>query len=158
MESVLQNSCNDASGFLHYLYNDQKRAPPYAFGVCTKKISGRRIKARREELGLTLSDVCLQIEGLSVSRLSNWEHGRNMVSVDEAKKLAAVLDLPVAYILTIEDAEKRTDSGPDAIVNEFTYVYGACSDKGRKLLERSINAAKVAFMTDRRKKDKLRSK
>lgn len=140
------------------MYNDQKRAPPYAFGVCTKKTSGRRIKARREELGLTLADVCSLIDGLSVSRLSNWEHGRNMVSVDEAKKLSAVLDLPVAYILTVEDAEKRMDNAPNAIVNEFEYVYGACSDKGRKMLERSINAAKVAFMTDRRKKDRLRQK
>ena len=77
-----------------------------------------------------------------------------MVSVDEAKKLAAVLDMPVAYILTVENEDRRIDVGHEAIVNEFSYVYNACSDKGRKLLERSINAAKVAFMTDRRQKTK----
>ena len=81
-----------------------------------------------------------------------------MIGVDEAKKLSAVLDIPASYILTVEDAESRTDSETDAVVKEFAYVYGACSDKGRKLLERAINAAKVAFMTDRRKNSKLRTK
>lgn len=109
-------------------------------------------------MGLRLDDVCSLIDGLSISRLSNWEHGRNMIGVDEAKKLSAVLDIPASYILTVEDAESRTDSETDAVVKEFAYVYGACSDKGRKLLERAINAAKVAFMTDRRKNSKLRTK
>lgn len=158
MDLILQNSCNYASDFIHYLYNDQTSAPSYAFGMCTKKISGKRIKARREELGLTLADICTQIDGLSVSRLSNWEHGRNMVSVDEAKKLSAVLNLPVSYILTIEDEEKRINVGENALVNEFSYVYGACDEKGRAYLERAVDAAKRAFMIDRRKGNKLRAK
>jgi len=70
--------------------------------MCTKKQTGLRIRTRRLVLGLTLEDVCQKISGLSVSRLSNWEHGRNMISVEEAKKLALVLDISAAYILTVE--------------------------------------------------------
>lgn len=125
--------------------------------MCTKKESGRRIKARREELGLTLADVCSLVDGLSVSRLSNWEHGRNMIGVDEAKKLSAVLGLPVSYILTIEDDE-TPPVGTNPLADEFNFVYDACSEKGRKYLERAIHAAKGAFMVDRRKKNKLRGK
>ena len=74
--------------------------------MCTKKQTGFRIRirirTRRLGLGLTLEDVCQRVSGLSVSRLSNWEHGRNMISVDEAKKLALVLEISAAYILTVE--------------------------------------------------------
>ena len=70
--------------------------------MCTKKQTGFRIRTRRLGLGLTLEDVCQRISGLSVSRLSNWEHGRNMISVEEAKKLALVLEISAAYILTVE--------------------------------------------------------
>ena len=142
--------------FLRYLANDVVQPAFYASTMCTKKISGSRIKARREELGLTLADVCLQIEGLIISRLSNWEHGRNMISVDEAKKLAVVLEMPVAYLLTIEEEDRRESAGPDAITQEFTYVYNACSDKGKEYLERAIGGAKRVFMEERRQKNKLR--
>lgn len=70
--------------------------------MCTKKQVGLRIRTRRLGLGLTLEDVCQRISGLSVSRLSNWEHGRNMVSVEVAKQLALVLEISAAYILTVE--------------------------------------------------------
>lgn len=78
--------------------------------MCIKKLAGLRIRARRLGLGLTLEDVCEQISGLSVSRLSNWEHGRNMVSVEVAKQLVQVLEISAAYILTVEaDPGNRTE-------------------------------------------------
>lgn len=80
-----------------------------------------------------------------------------MIGVDEAKKLSAVLGLPVSYILTIEDDE-TPPVGTNPLVDEFNFVYDACSEKGRKYLERAIHAAKGAFMVDRRKKNKLRGK
>lgn len=157
MDLVLQNSCNNASGILQNSYNDFIRPRQYDSWVCTKKESGRRIKARREELGLTLADVCSLVDGLIVSRLSNWEHGRNMISVDEAKKLAPVLGLPVSYILTIDEEERQAPSS-NPLVDEFNYVYAACSVKGRQYLERAISTAKGAFVIDRRKENKLRGK
>lgn len=83
-----------------------------------------------------------------------------MISVDEAKKLAAVLEVPVAYILTVDDERKAEDNKMpnNPLADEFNFVYDACSDKGRKYLERAINAAKSAFIADRRKKNRLRGK
>ena len=70
----------------------------------TKAEAGRRIKAARLALGLRLEDVCSRIPELTVSRLSNWEQGRNLIGVEEAKKLAPVLGVSAGYILTLEDA------------------------------------------------------
>lgn len=65
--------------------------------------AGRRIKAAREAKGLTLKDVEKLLPGITFNRLSNWEQGRNMIGVAEAKKLAPVLGVTAAYILTLED-------------------------------------------------------
>ncbi len=73
----------------------------------TKKEAGRRIKQAREAKGYTLKAVCDQLPGLTVSRLSNWETGLRMIGVDEAKKLAPVLGLSAADILTVEPSATR---------------------------------------------------
>lgn len=73
------------------------------FGACTKKKSGARIRTKRIELKMTLKDVHELIPEISISRLSNWEQGINMVSVDAAKELATVLKVSAAYLLTLED-------------------------------------------------------
>ena len=73
----------------------------------TKKEAGRRIKQAREARGYTLKAVCDQVPGLTVSRLSNWETGLRMIGVDEAKKLAPVLGLSAADILTVEHNATR---------------------------------------------------
>lgn len=73
------------------------------FEACTKKKSGARIRTKRIELKMTLKDVHELIPEISLSRLSNWEQGLNMVSVDAAKKLAMVFKVSAAYLLTLED-------------------------------------------------------
>jgi len=83
--------------------NDLPRFDGYRAYMGTKLEAGRRIKAAREKKGLTLKDVETLIPGITFNRLSNWEHGRNMIGVDEAKKLAPVLGVSAAYILTLED-------------------------------------------------------
>ena len=91
------------SAFLHESLNDCKRFNVYRVKMNIKAGSGNRIKASRERMGMTLENVCAHIPGLKVSRLSNWEQGRNMVSVVEAKRLAPVLNVTAAYLLTLED-------------------------------------------------------
>lgn len=71
--------------------------------MSTKQEVGRRIRLARESLDLKLKDVCAELPGLEVSRLSNWEQGLNMIPVDEAKRLAPVLRVSAAYLLTLED-------------------------------------------------------
>lgn len=91
----------------------------------TKEEAGRRIKAAREALGLRLEDVTAAIPEISVSRLSNWEQGRNMIGVDEAKKLAPLLKVSAAYLLTIED--EISDSRELALLDH----YRSADERGR---------------------------
>lgn len=79
----------------------------YALRMDTKKEAGRRIKQAREARGYTLKAVCDQVPGLTASRLSNWESGLRMIGVDEAKKLAPVLGISAADILTVEQSSTR---------------------------------------------------
>jgi len=76
--------------------------------MSTKEEAGRRIKKAREDKGLTLEDVEKQVSELSISRVSNWEQGRNMIGVDEAKKLGPVLGVSPAYLLTVVDEPNDT--------------------------------------------------
>lgn len=79
------------------------RAGRYRRRMSTKEEAGRRIKRARNARGLTLEDVAKAIEGFSVSRVSNWEQGLNMIGVDEARKLGPFLDVSAAYLLTLDD-------------------------------------------------------
>ena len=91
----------------------------------TKEEAGRRIKAARTAKGLTLEDVANRIPELSVSRLSNWEQGRNMISVDEARKLGPTLGVDPAYLLTLQ--EEPNDNRERALLD----YYRRSDDRGR---------------------------
>lgn len=96
---------------IHESLNDAVRLSSYAWEMSTKQEAGRRLKAAREALGLTLKEVCTGLQGLEVSRLSNWEQGLNMIPVDEAKRLAPILHTSAAYLLTLEDDfDPRTEA------------------------------------------------
>lgn len=75
----------------------------YVRRMATEEEAGRRIKAAREALHLTLREVCAAVPGLHVSTLSNWEQGIRMIGVDEARRLAPVLKVTPGYLLTIDD-------------------------------------------------------
>lgn len=85
----------------------------------TKEEAGRRIRALRLGLDMRLEDVNKQVPEISVSRLSNWEQGLNMIGVDEAKKLAPILGTTAAYILTIDDA--LNDQREQALIDNFRH-------------------------------------
>ena len=71
--------------------------------MSTKEEIGRRIREARKERKLTQSNVCELVAGLQVSTLSNWEQGLREMGVDEAKRLAPVLGVSAAYLLTLTD-------------------------------------------------------
>ena len=103
MRQELHKLCNFATRSLQQSLSDGVNVAGYLCEMTTKEEAGRRIRAARLKKEMRLEDVCSQIPELIVSRLSNWEHGRNMIGVDEAKKLAPVLGVSAAYLLTIED-------------------------------------------------------
>lgn len=96
----------------------------------TKIESGRRIKNARDSLNLTLADVHAKLPWLTVSRLSNWEQGSRMIGVEEAKKLAPILNVSAAYLLTLEDAP--IDTKEKALLN----LYRNLDERGKSTLIR----------------------
>ena len=117
MRLELHKYCNDASPLLHESFSDSLFFGRYCFGMTTKEEAGRRIREARNRLKLRLEDVCANIPEITVSRLSNWEQGRNMIGVDEAKKIAPVLKVSAAYILTLEDS--RLDEREGALLGMY---------------------------------------
>ena len=100
----------------------------------TKTESGRRIAAARKLAEMTLQEVCNAIPGLTVTRLSNWEHGTRMISVDEAKRLAPVLKTTASYLLTIDD--EPGDPRERALLEK----YRLCDENSQRMLHRVAEA------------------
>lgn len=135
MGTVLHNLCNSASRKLHYSLNDCFDAHSYIFTMTTKQEAGRRIKAARLAKGMTLKEVCAKIPGWEFNRLSNWEQGRNMIGVDEAKLLAPVLGISTAYILTLSDTPDDTPADP--AIKKLTEMYLISDDRGKAAIFRA---------------------
>lgn len=118
--------------------------------MSTKKEAGRRIKAAREAKELTLKDVEKLVPGITFNRLSNWEHGRNMIGVAEAKKLAPALGVTAAYILTLEDepAEQREkvllDHYRHSDVRGRDHILRIAEQESQYLVDRPDESAKAA--------------
>jgi transcriptional regulator with XRE-family HTH domain len=109
--------------------------------MSTKEEAGRRIRESRIKLGLTLKDVQQRANAISISRLSNWEQGLNMIDVDSAKELSKILNVSPGYLLTIDespmnkqeqvllDIYRQTDERGKASIlriaeTESSYIYG----------------------------------
>jgi len=69
---------------------------------------GARIRSRRKECGLTLKMLSAKC-GISVSFLSDIEHGRRNPSLDKLRTIAEGLDTTVSYLLGEEDAAQKKD-------------------------------------------------
>lgn len=74
---------------------------------------GERIRARREELGLSRSDVARQMPGkTNENAIYRWEGGKHRPHDDALEALAQVLDVPVRYFLADEPDKTVT---PDLV-------------------------------------------
>jgi transcriptional regulator with XRE-family HTH domain len=115
-----------------------------------KQEAGRRIKTARETKGLTLKDVEKLVPGITFNRLSNWEHGRNMIGVAEAKKLAPVLGVTAAYLLTLDDepAEQRErvllDHYRNSDARGRDHILGVAEQESQYNVEPPADSAKAA--------------
>jgi transcriptional regulator with XRE-family HTH domain len=52
---------------------------------------GQRLRAQRQALGLSLSELSKRTGGLSKSRISNYEQGIRRMGVEEAEQIATAL-------------------------------------------------------------------
>lgn len=79
--------------------------------------AGQRIRAAREQRGLTLEKLARKTgHVLTASRISNYEQGLREPSVDVANQLAIALDVPAAWLLgVISDADRELLSYPPEV-------------------------------------------
>ena len=64
---------------------------------------GQRLRAQRQAVGLSLSELAQRTGGLSKSRISNYEQGIRRMGLEEAEALATALGtVTPAYLLGLE--------------------------------------------------------
>lgn len=91
---------------------------------------GRRLKSSREAKGLTLREVCDLVPGLTTNRLSNWEQGYRIISIEEAKRIAHVLGVSAAWLLTLSSEQ------PDRSEHCLLDMYRASDQRGKDTILR----------------------
>lgn len=92
---------------------------------------GKRIAARRKELGLKQYQVCEMID-VNYKYLSNLETGRSAPSLELVMSLCCALDTTPDYLLTGTDRPRQT---PEDISEKIKKL----SENNRQLLDGIIN-------------------
>lgn len=99
----------------------------------TKREVGRRIKAARTRLGLSLQEVCDSVSALggNPSKLGNYEAGRRMPDLDMLKAIAKVLKTDAAWLATLVESE------PDHRESLLAEYYRGSDDRGKDSILRT---------------------
>lgn len=79
--------------------------------MTTKNTVGKRIKQRRQEIGLSLREVARRAD-VSASFISQVERGESSTSLDSLRRIAEALDVPVLYFLS-EDPKPDPNGASD---------------------------------------------
>lgn len=83
-----------------------KQKPKKSAVLAQNKRHGQRIRARREQLGLDVSELAALL-GVSQPAVSQWEIGTTQPRRDKLVKLAEVLRVPVTWILSDNEQLKQ---------------------------------------------------
>lgn len=105
--------------------------PPIGFNFHAmdyKKESGRRLKTAREALGWTLETLSKHTEGMTVSRISNYEQGLRFMDPSTAKKLAKALNTSAAYLLCVDDHNESDEE------SKLIEKYRATDQRGKETI------------------------
>ena len=108
-----------------------------------KKEAGRRLRAARNDKGLTLAELSQKLHGiLSPSRLSNYEQGLRMLPVKEALAVAPVLGVEPSYLLCAD----ATGEG-EMTMQEIQLLrdFRALPEKDRNAYSRRIEVLALAY-------------
>ncbi|WP_273703981.1 helix-turn-helix transcriptional regulator, partial [Candidatus Accumulibacter vicinus] len=69
-----------------------------------KAESGRRLRQAREAKRWTLNELAAQVQGVSASRISNYEQGIRLMRQPEAVKLAGALGVSAAHLMCVDES------------------------------------------------------
>ena len=108
---------------------------------------GNRIKLRREELGLSQSDLGRQL-GISYQQIQKYERGNNRVGAGRLFQFAKLLKVPLAYFYA--DAEDSAEQQRPQISKEAFEIAreidAVQNNKQRQLLAQAIRSIIAAFL------------
>ena len=104
---------------------------------------GRRIRARRRELGLSLRELEHRV-GLTASFLSQIERDLSSPSIESLRKICDALDVPIFYFL-VEPNEKK----PAVRQDKRSKLVLQGSNLAYELLTPDLNRKMEAFLVER---------
>lgn len=97
---------------------------------------GNKIKAKRKQLGLTISELSKKV-GVSNSYISQLEHNNTDPSVSVLQKIACALDTPIAYFFETEYEEPIViQNNNTKYIQEENYQYKYMSPKDTNMVIR----------------------
>jgi transcriptional regulator with XRE-family HTH domain len=73
--------------------------------VSVNKIIGLRLKMRRNNLGITQSDLGNKL-GVTFQQIQKYEKGQSNISIHKLLQISEILKIPVDYFLGEEDREE----------------------------------------------------
>ena len=91
-----------------------------------KKVTGARIRAAREALGIDQAELAKRID-VEPSTVGNYEQGTRYPRPEQLRKLAAVLSAPVGYLCALE---------PDPRIEALQMMYSKSDKRGRDTIIR----------------------
>lgn len=119
-----------SSNFLHKKLNDNRTSTEEDASMDFKMESGRRLRRAREAKNLKLAELAALVDGVGVSRISNYEQGLRLMRQPEAIKLAQVLDVSPAYLMCIDEDSKLPPK-----IKRLIEMYEAADSRGKKTIE-----------------------
>lgn len=105
---------------------------------------GNRIRARRQEMGLSLRELAEQV-GLTASFLSQIERDLTSPSIESLRKISDALEVPIFHFLL--EVEKKS---PVVRQDERITLTLPNSDLSYKLLTPDLSRKMEAFLAERR--------
>lgn len=88
---------------------------------------GKKVKARREQLGLTQEELAKKLGYKSKSTINKIELDINDVSQSKLVRLAAALEVDPGYFIEIEPANDHTE-----LITEYVELFSGLSDENKK--------------------------
>jgi len=88
---------------------------------------GSRLKQRRQQFGISLRELARRTD-LTASFLSQVERGKTSVSLDSLRRIAEVLEVPMLYFLSDQEAHNHDMPKPadhSSTISEYTPVVRA---------------------------------
>jgi transcriptional regulator with XRE-family HTH domain len=107
--------------------------------VSTPREIGERIKAARRQRRMTQDELAVAV-GVSRSAVAQWETGRAGQLTGNLSKIAAALDIGVAFLMHGDGTPRPAPAHPNASSAEelaLLRLYRDCSPQDRQLLLRT---------------------